>query len=342
MRTRRLSAARCARNIRHCGGSTRPEPSRPPTARRRRRPRAGRARRRRPSMSSTGATQRAAADLRADRAEQELARVGDAAADDDALGPQQDDRVRQRAADELARARECGDRGLVAGAGGVGGRLHGRLPGGRGDRLGARHPVEAAAVAAAAQRAVGIDRRVPDLARVAEPEVQAAADHHAAADAGAERDADEIRRSAPGAEAQLGERERAHVVDQRDRRAEPVAHRFGDRRARPSRRARFGSSTPVPVAASKCPGSARPAVAAGPTGATVARPSAATRSSTASSPRSAAVGHASVASTRRASSTTAHLTFVPPRSSPTCRLTSPSTRRPRPARYPSTNGASAR
>ena len=93
----------------------------------------------------------AAADLRTDRAEQELAGVGDAAADDDALGPQQDDRVRDRARRELARARECGDRGLVAGAAAVGGRLTVALPGGRGDRL-ARSPseLEAAAVAAAA------------------------------------------------------------------------------------------------------------------------------------------------------------------------------------------------
>ena len=195
--------------------------------------------------------------------------------------------LERRARDRIARPRRRGRFGhaLAAGRGG--------------DRLGARHPVQAAAVPASAQRAVRIDRRMPDLAGVAEPEVQPAADHHAAADAGPERDAHEVARTAAGAEAQLGQRERADVVDERDRHAERRADRAGDRPPAQSP-SRFGSSEAVPVAASKWPGSASPAVAGSPNGAMVSRPSAATRSSTASSPSAASVGHEPVARTRGA------------------------------------------
>ena len=171
----------------------------------------------------------AAAQLGAQRLEQEIARVGDAAADHDSLRPQQHDRAREHAAH------------VLAGAGERGSRLRVTRPRRRAASATVGCPAAAAIASAPAIRSrqprlpqphsgpVRIHGRVADLARVTEPEMEAAVDHHAAADAGAEGDADEIAGAAAGAEPQLRERERADVVDQRDRPPERRADRPRDR-----------------------------------------------------------------------------------------------------------------
>ena len=107
---------------------------------------------------------------------------------------------------------------------------------GRGDPVGPGERLEAAAVAAAAPRPVGVDRLVADLAgRPVVALVDAAVDRDHAADAGPERQPDHRRGAASGAEPELGEPERPRVVDQARPAAERVADRAGDRLARPRR-----------------------------------------------------------------------------------------------------------
>ena len=88
-------------------------------------------------------------------------------------------------------------------------------PAGGGDLVGPGERLEAAAVAAAAPRSVGIDRLVADLAgRAVVALVHAAVDREHAADAGAERQPDHRPRAAAGAQSELGEAEGPGVVDQ--------------------------------------------------------------------------------------------------------------------------------
>ena len=108
------------------------------------------------------------------------------------------------------------------------GLLGGRRPAGRRDLVGAGERLEAAAVAAAARRPVGIDRLVAELAgRAVVALVDAAVDGDHAADARPEREPDHRRRAACRAQAELGEAERPGVVDQ--------ARRQPERRRRPAR-----------------------------------------------------------------------------------------------------------
>ena len=72
-----------------------------------------------------------------------------------------------------------------------------------------------------------VDDLVADLARGAvEAEHEAPVDHDAAADARAERDADQRRAALARADARLGQRERARVVDQPHRHAEGLRERL--------------------------------------------------------------------------------------------------------------------
>ena len=82
--------------------------------------------------------------------------------------------------------------------------------------------------------------------------MQPPADDHAAADARSERDADEVLGPAAGAQPQLGQRQSADVVDERDRQPERRADRAGDRAPGPVaeqvRKQRAGPGRGVEVA----------------------------------------------------------------------------------------------
>ncbi len=97
----------------------------------------------------------------------------------------------------------------------------GRLrPARRGDAVRPGERLETAAVPAAAQRPVRVDRLVADLAgRPVVAEMDRAVDGDDPADARAERQSDHRRRTAARPEPQLGEAERSGVVDQCDRQA---------------------------------------------------------------------------------------------------------------------------
>ena len=152
------------------------------------------------------------------RLEQQVAGLGQLAADEDALGGEQ-----------VARA---GD-GAAEGAAGVGDdapaadvarlRLSDDLAQGQAvavaaaqrleDGLGAGEGLQAAAVAAAADRAAVVDRHVADLAGgAARAVVEAAVEDEAGADAGGDLDVDEVRAVAAGAPHDLRQRAEVGVV----------------------------------------------------------------------------------------------------------------------------------
>src|SRR6266700_5025494 len=102
------------------------------------------------------------------------------------------------------------------------------------DGVGAGKRFEAATVAAVAHRAIGVDGLVAELARgAAVAEVQPAAEDQSASDAGAQRDAQHRRRALTGAEAVLGKREGARIVDKTDGHLEGGAHLRDHRHAVP-------------------------------------------------------------------------------------------------------------
>ena len=124
----------------------------------------------------------------------------------------------------------------------------------RGERL------EAAAVAAAADRAVLVDEHVPDLpGRAAVPVVRAAVDDQAGADARGHLHVGGRAGVAPGAERDLGERAEVGVVVEVDRDPDPALDTPRRRRRRPSPRgsgsgaARRGRGRPAPRSAMPTP-----------------------------------------------------------------------------------------
>ena len=105
--------------------------------------------------------------------------------------------------------------------------------GGR-DRRAARHRLQAAPGTAAAERAARIDDLVAELAGRAErPQAQSAVDHDTAADAGAQGEQRHRRCAATGAERELAQRRRADVVQQANRRRQPLAEQPGHRYVAP-------------------------------------------------------------------------------------------------------------
>ena len=98
--------------------------------------------------------------------------------------------------------------------------------------------LQAAAVPAAADGALVVDRRVPDLARGADAAVEhLAAEHEPAADAVRGAHVDDVLLAAGGAEADLRERAEVGVVVDVHRQAEPLAEQLRAPRHRPSRAA---------------------------------------------------------------------------------------------------------
>ena len=101
---------------------------------------------------------------------------------------------------------------------------------GRGDRL------EAAAVAAAANGALGADADVAELAcEAGDAAMEPAVDHDAGADARRDHHVDDVREAAAGAERELGESAEVRVVVDRDVEVEPRRELARRRSARPSR-----------------------------------------------------------------------------------------------------------
>ncbi len=129
-----------------------------------------------------------------------------------------------------------GDRRRVPGTCRHHGRLGGGGPTGRGDAVGPGEGLQAAPVAAAAGRPVGLERLMTELAaRAVVPLVDAAVDRDDAADPGPERQPDHRRGTTGRAQAQFGEPEGPRVVDQGGRQPEGRADR-----------ARHGPSRPGP------------------------------------------------------------------------------------------------
>src|SRR2546426_3160748 len=103
-----------------------------------------------------------------------------------------------------------------------------------GDRTCSGERLEAAAIASAAWRPIGNDRLMAELAGgplVAE--VEAPIEDQPSTDPGAERDPQHRRCAAARAQAVLGEREGARVIDQVARRIDPTRNRIGDLHAVP-------------------------------------------------------------------------------------------------------------
>ena len=198
-------------------------------------------------------------------------------------------------------------------------------PAGQRDLVGPRERLEAATVAAAAPRPVGVDRLVAELAgRPVVALVDPAVDRDHAAHAGPEREPDHRRRPAAGAQPQLRQPERPRVVDQERRHAHRVGHRPRDRVPGPRTRARSRGTGSRPVAGSYRPGTPIPTLVTGPCrliAAAATSPSWATTTPGTSRGVRGRAGRHGVAgeqatSRRRRGSTTAHLRLVPPRSSP--------------------------
>ena len=169
----------------------------------------------------------------------EVACLGESAADDDALGVEHQHDVRDRDAEPAAASASAASAtASPACAASTTASAVSRPP--------ARATAGAATYAstqpglpqpqtAASGRAV--DRRVPELAGAAVPELEPPADDDRAADAGAEREERGRVAVAGGAEARLGEPERARVVDQRGRHAERLPQRVAHRHTIPRLRA---------------------------------------------------------------------------------------------------------
>ena len=139
----------------------------------------------------------------------------DPAADHDAVRRDDRDHVGDPDPEVAADLGEAVERARVAGAGASDGLLGRAVPHGRGDLVGAGVRLEAAAIAAAAQRPVRLDGLVAELAGGAVVALEhTAVDRDHAADAGPERQADHRRRAAAGTEPQLRKPEGPRVVDQ--------------------------------------------------------------------------------------------------------------------------------
>ena len=158
----------------------------------------------------------------------------DPAADDDPVGREDHDHVGDPDAEVAADLREPGERLGVAGPRSLDGRLDRLGAARRGDPVGPGERLEAAVVAAAARRAVRVDRLVADLAgRPVMPEMDAAVDRDDATDPGPERQPDHRLGATAGTEPELGQAEGPRVVDQGDRDAEGRLERRARRLARP-------------------------------------------------------------------------------------------------------------
>ena len=170
-----------------------------------------------------------------DRLEQQVGRsCADAAADDDPVGRDDGDHVGDADPEVAPDLGEPVDRACVAGPRAGHGLLGRRGPAGRRDPVGPGERLDAAAVPAAAQRPVGIDRLVADLAgRAVVALVDPPVDRDHAADARAERQPDHRGRATAGTEPQLGKPERPRVVDEDRRQADRFADRAGDGLAGP-------------------------------------------------------------------------------------------------------------
>ena len=199
-----------------------------------------------PSTPATTAAVSAAAGQRreahglAHAVEQQVAGLGEVAADDEALRVEQVEHERRGAADDPAgvgdhapaaevalvrQAQHLGD-GQVA----VAAAQHLEQRAGRGGRL------EAAAVAAAADGALGVDEDVAELAgHAAGAAVEPPAEDQPRADAGRELEVDEVRRAASRAVGQLGQRAEVRVVVDADRDVEPPPHLLAGGHADPAR-----------------------------------------------------------------------------------------------------------
>ena len=169
------------------------------------------------------------------------------------------DHVADADAEVATDAGEPLDRLRVAGPGGLDRGLDGVRPARLGDPVGARERLEAAVVAAVARRTVGIDDLVADLAgRAVMPQVDVAIDGDDAADPGPKGQPDHRVGAAAGPEAQLGESERASVVDEGDRQAERLPT-TGAATATPFQLpGMFTRNRVVPVAGSYSPGTPIP------------------------------------------------------------------------------------
>jgi hypothetical protein len=165
-----------------------------------------------------------------------LARGRHAAAEDHPVRRHDDDHVGDPDREVTADLGQAVDRPRVPALGCADRLLRGRRPASGGDLVGPGVGLEAAAVAAPAPRAIGIDRLVAHLAggpvvALVHPPV----DGDDAADAGAQRQSHDRGGSPPRSQPQLGQPECPGVVDQRDRQAERGRDGPGDR-------------SPVPIA----------------------------------------------------------------------------------------------
>src|SRR5262249_9488466 len=93
---------------------------------------------------------------------------------------------------------------------------------------------DATAIAAGAGNPVLLDRHVADLAGIAaHAPHQLAADHHAAADAGAREETDQVLDPLPDAAATFPVRDRLHVVEHRDRQPQRRLQALAEREVQP-------------------------------------------------------------------------------------------------------------
>src|SRR4051794_29741779 len=187
---------------------------------------------------------RVAADRLGDRGEQDITGGTQIAADDHPLRIEDVAEVADRDADAAARVGDHALRKRIAGMRALDQLVHPDLL--ATDRVerarhggGARHGLEAAAVAAAADLAVLAEERVAELARgAARAAVEPSLDDERAADAGAHAHEDEVLRAAAGAPDELGERAEVGVVLHAHDHPEPLAHRRGGVHAHPARQDR--------------------------------------------------------------------------------------------------------
>src|SRR3989442_5016996 len=173
-------------------------------------------------------------ELFSNRTEQQLARGGDTPAEHNPVDADQHHHVAHANPQVPPGVAERLRAPLIPRARGGHSPLRVRLPRRGGDRTGSGERLEAAAIAAAAWRTIGNDRLMAELAGgplVAE--VEAPIEDQPSADPGAERDPQHRGRAAARAQAVLGEREGARVIDQVARRLDPTRDRVGDLHAVP-------------------------------------------------------------------------------------------------------------
>ena len=173
--------------------------------------------------------------LAPDRPEQQVGRPRtDPAADDHPVGRDDGDHVRDADPEVAADLGEAIDGSCLPGARPGHGLLGRRGSAGRRDPVRTGECLDAASVSAAAQRPLGIDRLVADLAgRAVVALVDPSIDRDHPADARPERQPDHRGRATAGTEPQLGKPERPRVVDEDRRQADRLADRAGDGLAGP-------------------------------------------------------------------------------------------------------------